>query len=45
VLEQAWVIIEKIVSYKAKIIHRSGQGPGKKYLLRKQGKVSGPFVK
>ncbi len=36
VLEKTWVIIEKTVSYKAKIIHRSGQGAGKKYLQRKQ---------
>jgi flagellar protein FlbD len=35
VLEKAWVIVEKIVLYKAKIIHRSGQALGKKYLLRR----------
>lgn len=34
VLEKARVILERIVSYKAKIIHRSGQGLSKKYLRR-----------
>jgi flagellar protein FlbD len=36
VLEKARVIIEKTVSYKAKIMHRSGQVPGRKYLQRRQ---------
>lgn len=35
VLEKAWVIMEKIVLYKAKIIHRSGQPLGRKYLQRR----------
>jgi flagellar protein FlbD len=34
VFEKAHVIIEKIVLYKAKIIHRSGQSPWKKYLQK-----------
>jgi flagellar protein FlbD len=35
VLDKACVILEKIILFKAKIIHRSGQTQGKKYLQRR----------
>ncbi|MGA7827162.1 MAG: flagellar FlbD family protein [Geobacteraceae bacterium] len=45
VLESAAVLMERIVSFKAKIIIRSSQIPGKKYFRKRREGLYHPFCK
>lgn len=43
VMEQAWTIIERIVSFRARIMRRAEGGQMKKYLKRRQADSYRPF--
>ena len=43
VLESAAVLIERIISFKAKIIGRAGRNPGKKYFRKRRQDSFKPF--
>lgn len=45
VLEKSTVLIERIISFKAKILARTGRNPSKKYLRRRWEDSFHPFSK